>query len=186
MLPLHPQICFQGKMDERFVIGLDGLKAGRSFFEGHADGKFFGDFENSEILDADLDVSVELDKSGPVIGVDCKAKGSVTVACDRCLADLKLPVETGFRLRVRFGSDEGVAEEDGCEVVVLPDRESDLDLGQVLYDYVCTALPLVRVHPDGECDPEVVKYLGDPSAGTVSEPKSENPFSSLKTLLEKK
>ena len=174
-------------MDEKFVIGLDGLKAGRSHFEGLADGKFFGDFENSEILDAGLDVSVDVDKSGSGMEVDCCAKGTVTVACDRCLADLILPLETIFRLRVRFGEDGGPAEEDGREVVVLPNREAALDLGQILYDYVCTALPLVRVHEDGACDPEVVKYLGGSTAQTApAAEESQNPFASLKTLLEKK
>ena len=174
-------------MNEKFVIGLDGWKAGSCHFEGHADGKFFGDFENSEILDASLDVSVDADKSGSGIGVDCCVKGTVTVACDRCLADLILPVETAFRLKVRFGEGDGSAEEDGAEVVVLPDRETGLDLGQILYDYVCTALPLVRVHPDGGCDPEVVKYLGSGTPEAVPEPEeSQNPFASLKTLLEKK
>ncbi|MBQ3722497.1 MAG: DUF177 domain-containing protein [Bacteroidales bacterium] len=173
-------------MDEKLLIGLDGLKAGRSHFEWHADGKFFGDFENSEILDADIDVRAEVEKSGASILVDSRVEGTVTVACDRCLADLKLPVETGFRLKVRFGEGEGLAEEDGREVITVEDRESGIDLGQILYDYVYTSLPLVRVHPDGECDPEVVKYLG----GTVPEmpeaSESENPFASLKTLLEKK
>ena len=60
-------------MDKLFVIGLDGLKAGRSHFTWHADGKFFGDFENSEILDADLDVDAEkfcddlLDQKGVLV-----------------------------------------------------------------------------------------------------------------------
>lgn len=172
-------------MDEKFVIGLDGLKAGSSHFDGRADGKFFGDFENSEILDADLDVSVDVDKTSSGMEVGCCAKGTVTVACDRCLADLILPMETSFCLRVRFGGDEGPVEEDGCEVVVLPDRETALNLGQILYDYVCTALPLVRVHPDGGCDPEVVKYLCVDAPAPATE-ESQNPFASLKTLLEKK
>ena len=72
------------------------------------------------------------------------------------------------------------------EVIVVEDREAGIDLGQVIYDYVCTSLPLVRVHPDGECDPEVVKYLGGGKPETPAEPESENPFASLKTLLEKK
>ena len=172
-------------MDEKFVIGLDGLKAGSSRFEGHADGKFFGEFENSEILDADIDVGTEVTKTASFIGIDCTVKGTVTVTCDRCLADLVLPVDTLIRLSVRYGAEEEAPEEDGREVVFLPDRETSLDLGQILYDYVCTALPLVRVHPDGECDPEVVKYLGSP-AEPAPAAESENPFASLKTLLEKK
>ena len=170
------------------LLRLDGLKAGSSHFEWHADGKFFGDFENSEILDADIDVRATVVKSDPFIGVDCLASGSVTVACDRCLADLKIPVDTGFSLSVSFGGEEGPDEENGRERVVLPDRESALDLGQILYDYVCTSLPLVRVHADGECDPEVVRHLGVPATPPeADEPDpSRNPFASLKTLLDKK
>ena len=173
-------------MDSLFVIGLDGLKAGRSHFAWHADGKFFGDFENSEILDACLDVDAEVEKTGASILVDSRVKGTVTVACDRCLADLVLPVETEFRLKVRFGADYGSGEEDGREVIGVEDREAGIDLGQVVYDYVCTSLPLIRVHPDGECDPEVVKYLGEGEPEAPAAPESENPFASLKTLLEKK
>ena len=173
-------------MDERFVIGLDGLKAGSSRFDVHADGKFFGDFENSEILDADVDVAVEVEKSAAAILLDCQVKGTVTVACDRCLADLTLPVEREIRLDVRFGRGKAGQEADGREIVFLPDRETGLDLGQIIYDYVYTALPLVRVHPDGGCDPEVVKYLGVAKVEPDSEPESENPFASLKTLLGKK
>ena len=172
-------------MDKLFVIGLDGLKAGRSHFTWHADGKFFGDFENSEILDADLDVDAEVEKTGASILVDSRVEGTVMVACDRCLADLVLPVETGFRVKVRFG--EGVeAEEDGYEVIRVEDRESGIDLGQVVYDYVCTSLPLIRVHPDGACDPEVVRYLGESGPVAPATSESENPFASLKTLLDKK
>ena len=171
-------------MDKLFVIGLDGLKAGRSHFTWHADGKFFGDFENSEILDADLDVDAEVEKTGASILVDSRVKGTVTVACDRCLADLVLPVETGFRLKVRFG-EGGEAEEDGREEIVVEDRESGIDLGQVVYDYVYMSLPIQRVHPEGECDPETVKYLseGEP---VEEDPKESSPFAALGMLFNKK
>ena len=38
---------------------------------------------------------------------------------------------------------------------------AELDLGQDVYDYVCTALPLKRVHPDGGCNQETVGYLSE-------------------------
>ncbi|MBR1576736.1 MAG: DUF177 domain-containing protein [Bacteroidales bacterium] len=173
-------------MDEKFVIGLDGLKAGSSRFDWRADGKFFGEFENSEILDASLDVGAEVTKTASFIGIDCTVKGTVTVTCDRCLADLVLPVDELIRLSVRYGAESETPDEDGREVVFLPDRETGLDMGQILYDYVCTGLPLVRVHPDGACDPEVVRYLGTPDAASAPAAESQNPFASLKTLLEKK
>ena len=171
-------------MEENLLIGLDGLKAPGSHFDWHADGKFFGEFENSEILDADLDTATEVTPSGSCYLIDCAVKGSVTVLCDRCLSEVVLPVERLIRLSVRYGQGPSGMEEEGRELIFLPDAESVLDLGQILYDYVCTALPLVRVHPDGGCDPDVVKFLGRSEEPAAEE--SQNPFASLKTLLDEK
>ena len=167
-----------------FVVSLDGLKAGRTAFGWHSDGKFFGGFENSEILDADLSVDATVEKSGKYIGVDCSMRGTVTVACDRCLSDLELPVETEFKLSVKFGQEGGASAEGEREIVMLPEGDAELDLSQTVYDYVCLSLPMQRVHPEGECDPEVVKYLGteDDAVRDLAEPAA-NPFSSLKNLF---
>ncbi|MBQ6244722.1 MAG: DUF177 domain-containing protein [Bacteroidales bacterium] len=70
----------------------------------------------------------------------CAIAGSVTVACDRCLEDLVIPVETSFEESYTPESDE-------------------LDLRQDVYDFVCISLPLQRVHPEGECNQETTKYL---------------------------
>jgi len=118
-----------------FVIPIKGLKAGRSHYDWHADGEFFGKFENSEILAADLAISVDVDNEDFEISVKCSIEGTVTVACDRCLEDLVIPVSTSF-------------EQSGGE-----------DLSQDIYDYVCIALPIQRVHPEGECNEEVLKYI---------------------------
>ena len=78
-------------MSEEFVIPLNGLSAGKNEFRWQASKEFFETFENSEILDAQLDASVSVEKSGRYIGVDCEVVGTVTVECDRCLGDLKMP-----------------------------------------------------------------------------------------------
>lgn len=77
---------------------------------------------------------------GATVDVECSISGTVTVPCDRCLDELELEVETGF------------------SEVYTPDT-AELDLSQDVYDYVCTALPLQRVHPEGECNPETIKFL---------------------------
>ena len=79
---------------------------------------------------------------GLTTDVECSIEGSVTVPCDRCLEALKLPVETGF------------------SEVYTPEGD-ELDLSQDVYDYVCTSLPLQRVHEEGQCNQETVKYLSN-------------------------
>ena len=178
-LPLQPN----------FTIHLEGLAAGRTEYSWKADGEFFGGFENSEIQDAGLTVEVSVDKRGRFIGVDASIEGHVTVPCDRCLADLTLPVSTEFHLSVKFGDGQSEsAESDDREIVMLPQTDSDLDLAQTIYDYVCLSLPMQRVHPLDECDPQALKYLSFENAGEEMHPQEEvqSPFSALKALLEDK
>lgn len=167
------------------------MAQGKTEFSWRVEGQFFSSFENSEILDADLHVEVEVLKSGKYIGLDIDIKGTVVVECDRCLADLTLPVDTHKSFSVKFGDEEstGTVDKEGeREIIFLPEENTEMDLAQVIYDYSCLALPLYRVHKDGECDPEVVKYLSSGDIADVDETAAQtaatdSPFAALKNLL---
>jgi uncharacterized metal-binding protein YceD (DUF177 family) len=179
-------------MRDDFIVPLNGLAHGRTSFRRRVGKEFFEHFENSEILDADLDVLVEVEKSGRFIGVDCVIEGNVTVTCDRCLEDLEIPVNTGFKQSVKFG-DRPVSEEDPDsdemegerEIVRIPLSETDLDLSQAVYDYICLSLPVQRVHEEGGCNPEVIRYLNSENVQEPEEKDSSSPFAGLKDLLGK-
>ena len=111
------------------------MEPGRSEFKWHADREFFASFENTEILDADLEVVAEVDYEDRAVDIQCRIDGTVVVICDRCLEELTLPVHTSF------------------------EESEELDLRQDVYDYVCISLPMQRIHPEGECNGETVKYL---------------------------
>lgn len=172
-----------------FIISLNGLAQGKTEFSWRVEGQFFSSFENSEILDADLQVEVEALKSGRYIGLDINIEGSVVVECDRCLSDLTLPVHTSKSFSVKFGDGEsaGMSETDGeREILYLPEENTEMDLAQVIYDYSCLSLPLCRVHGEGECDPETVKYLSSENTAkqeTETTSVADSPFAALKTLL---
>ena len=123
-----------------FIVKLNALASGVSHYDWTADASFFGKFENSEILDADIQVAMTLHNHGVTVDAECEIEGTVTVQCDRCLEDLEIPVETSF------------------EETYVPDGE-DLDFSQDVYDFVCIALPLQRVHEDGECNEETIKFI---------------------------
>ena len=123
-----------------FVVKLTGLASGKSAFSWKVGREFFESFGNPDILDASVEVALTLVNHGITVDAECSIEGTVTVPCDRCLDALELPVETGF------------------EEVYTPE-DDELDLSQDVYDYVCTSLPLQRVHPEGECNPETTKYL---------------------------
>ena len=180
---MRAQICLRVNMNDNFIIPLNGLAAGESRFSWHAGKEFFDTFGNEEIIDADIDVSVTVEKSGRYLGADCEIDGSVVVACDRCLEDLRMPVETDVLLSVKFGDEESSEDhqEGEREIVFVPEGEAELDLSQIIYDYVCLALPMQRHHAEGECNPDAVRYLAGGEPVEVRE--TDNPFAALKELM---
>ena len=166
-------------MDMDFKIPLDGLAPGRTPFSWHVGKAFFASFDNTDILDADLRADALVEKSGKDIFLDLEIEGTVTVSCDRCLAEVDLPVKASPRMVIRFRSDD---EMEGDREVLVPEDLTAADLHQVIYDYVYMSLPLQRVHPEGACDPETVKYLSHDR----EESPEGSPFAGLGRLFEKK
>jgi len=151
-----------------FVIPISGLTQGSTAFDWRADKEFFGNFENTEIFDAALEVRADVLKKGGKITLECEIQGTVTVQCDRCTEDLVLPVDTSFELEA-------------------PDGVEEWDISQDVYDYVNISLPMQRVHRDGECNPDTVKYLAvDTAPADLDEGPVDTPFAALKDLFKDK
>ena len=182
---MRAQIYLRVNMNDGFIIPLNGWAYGEFWFAWHDGKEFLETVENAEILDADLDVSVVAEKSGRYLGVDCEVDGTVTVACDRCLEDLVMPVGTDIMMSVKYGDEDSSEDhqEGEREIVFVPEGEAELDLSQIIYDYVCLSLPMQRHHEEGECNPEAMKHLtgGEPVATEDSD--MNNPFAALKELM---
>lgn len=123
-----------------FIVNLNQLGSGLKKFSEVARKEFFDSFENEEILDANVKVDADIFIHGASADIKCHMAGTVTVRCDRCWDELVLPVETDF--------DEHYLPED-----------AELDFNQDVYDFICLALPFQRVHEDGQCNEEAIKYL---------------------------
>jgi len=175
-------------MDNNFIIPLSELTRGRNEFEWSVGTGFFHEFGNCDITDAELRVSVKAEKSGHCTWLDCAIEGTVSVQCDRCLGKLEYPVCTEIKLSLKYGREtsEWTAEETR-EIVCIPENDTDFDMSQIIYDYACLSLPMQRVHPYDECDPEMLKHLGEPSASATESGYQEaaNPFSALKDMLDR-
>ena len=181
-VPLHPLICLQAM---EYIIPLNGWAAGERAFRWQAGIKFFQKFDNAEILDADVAIVAKAVKSGHYIGVDLDVQGSVTVPCDRCLEDLTLPVEAHPSFSVKFGEEtvsEDEMREGSREILLMDVSDTDLDLSQVIYDYICLSMPMRRVHAEGECNPDTVRFLHQ-EQGNEEAAGTNSPFAALKGLF---
>lgn len=179
---MHAQIYLQVMGNSDFLIPLNGLSAGKTVYRWTAGKEFFEEFGNSEILDADLDIEAVVEKSGQYIGVNCHISGSLTVECDRCLAELVIPVDVVERFSVKFGRDTGIGlDEDGREIIFVSSDDTDMDMRQIVYDYAYLEVPLQKVHEEGGCDPEMISRLGMTASEDPASEKS--PFSALKDIF---
>ena len=152
------------------VIPLNGWAAGERKFHSHADLEFFQTFDNTEILDADVDVEIRVVKKERKVEAELHLSGTVTVPCDRCLEPLAVPVEAN-----------------PSEVLKPESLAEDWDLSQAVYDYICLSLPLQRVHPEGECNPDTVRFLSQGErTDEEAEAEANSPFAALKGLLDSK
>ena len=183
---MRAQIYLRVTMNDGFIIPLNGLTAGENKFFWQAGKEFFDSFENSEILDAQLDIEAKVEKSGRYIGVDCNVSGRVVVECDRCLETLDMPIDTHISLSVKFGqAEESEDHQEGeREIIFVPETDAELDMSQVIYDYVCLSLPMQRVHAPGKCNPETMKYFGAADESEILDSEDiDSPFSALKDMF---
>ena len=154
-----------------FVIPLNDWAAGERKFHSQAGLEFFQSFGNTEIQDAHVGVDIRVVKEGTrKVEADLHLSGTVTVLCDRCLEPLEIRVEAS-----------------PSEVFTLDTVNEDWDLSQAVYDYVCLSLPMQRVHPEGACNPDTVRFLSQVEReDEEAEAEANSPFAALKGLFDSK
>ena len=143
---------------EDTTIRFSGLKPGVYNYGFTLADEFFEAWENDEIEGGNVKIDVKMERRDQLLLLEFTLRGEVEVLCDRCLGRLTVPIEGREHLTVSFSD---TATTDDEEQAILPEDASNIDLAQWLYEYVAVRIPLLHAHPDGECDPETVKYLSD-------------------------
>ncbi|MCF0165275.1 MAG: DUF177 domain-containing protein [Bacteroidales bacterium] len=164
------------------VISVKGLTSEAQAFHFQVDTNFMKSF-GELVLSADCKAEIVAAKRGDWIEAKVKIDGSVVVECDRCLDELVLPVAVDEKMAVRFDKNPESVENTDDNVLILHEGETSVDFSQSVYDFICLCIPLQKVHPDGECNPEMLARIGAVEPENRAE---DSPFSGLKDLLEKK
>lgn len=138
------------------TVRFSGLKPGRYSYEFDLGDEFFEGYENEELCGGKVKIAAVLEKTERVMMFEFELKGEVTTLCDRCLGELKVPIEGHETLNVRLSDTE---QSDDENVAILPEGAFEIDLAQWLYEYVAVRIPMQHVHAEGECDSEVTRYI---------------------------
>ena len=159
---------------KQFSIPFTGLKLGKHQFDFEIDKSFFDAFEYSLVKDGALKVDLELDKQETMLLLQFHIAGTIQLNCDKCLAEFAQPIEINERQIIKFAEDE--LESDDLEIIVLNRRESEIDVSEMIYEFINVAVPYInnceQAGTGQKCDPEMLATLDKLASG--SEEKEEN------------
>ena len=141
--PLHINLARLGNQPYRFEIELTD--------------RFFADLEQEEISGGDVHAQILVKAMTDCIyQIQAQMQGRVITLCDRCLEPLTLTVQAETELKVK---DAPPHESDDPEMQYLEADNPCYDLSWDLYEAIETAMPIQRVHPEDECNPEMTRYI---------------------------
>lgn len=143
---------------EDTTIRFSTLKPGKYTYHYALTDEFFDEWKNDEIQGGEVEIDVMMERMERMLMFDFRLAGKVTTQCDRCLGEIEVSIEGEEHLSARFSDTETTDDE---EVVVLSESAVEIDLAQWLYEYVAVRIPLQHIHPEGECDPAVTRYITD-------------------------
>jgi len=167
-----------------FTIPIMGLHHGNHQYEFKVDDDFFSAIEESAIEQGKFDVKVNIDIREDMIVFTFDFKGSIKTDCDRCLANIDLPIEGVQDLIVKYALEEN----DIGEVIYILRETSELNIAKFIYESICLGMPVANIYdcedePENVCDLKMLDYLENknkPASENKSDDSSNSPWDALK------
>lgn len=170
---------------EHFSLQLKSLKNGTHHYQYQLDRSFFDLMKSQTIRDANYQIDIDLERENKNIDITIEANGHIKTVCDRCTADILLPVT--FTAKVYAQISDNPSEAD-LETYYFEEKETTLDLAPIVYNEVSLHLPLVNIYDcDDEdplpCDIETLDRLDITEDNDDSdEPENPSPWDALKGI----
>jgi len=161
---------------KQFSIPFTGLKIGKHQFDFEVDNSFFEAFEYSLVKKGNLKAEVELDKQETMLLLQIHIKGTIVLDCDKCLAEFEAPISVQERQIVKFAEDE--LESDDLEIITLSKKESELDISDLIYQFITVSVPYIKVCEENgngqKCDQEMIARLESLAVGSQEEEQQQS------------
>lgn len=171
-----------------YAVRISGVGEGDHNFSFELDREFFALFDHSEISKGEVLAEVIMNKKAGVMSLHFSLSGKVEVACDRCLEEFMIDVESTQTIFVKPGDSPGELEDN---ILIIGRDDHEVEVGQLLYEFIVLALPYKRIHPvdiygDSGCNKDMLKRL---NALRTEEPdkeeKTDPRWDALKGIIEK-
>ena len=110
---------------------------------------FFSHFIDSPIQKGKLKVGLDLDVRSNILVGDFFIDGCVRTPCDRCTADINLPIIAENQLVIKYGQ----TEELESEVMYISHDAHEISIAKPVYEFICLNIPIKRVYNCQDDDP---------------------------------
>jgi len=171
------------KPHSEHTIDFAGLKDGLHTFNWTVGEAFFKEQGEQEFEHGSVEINATMDKSEALLVVNISTEGIVNVLCDHCNAPLDFPVTGKQRQIFQLNTTEDFDDE---EMIGLDPSAHTIDLGHFIHECISLALPIRRVHPAGECDPEVDSALANYGPGHEEAHDPDPRWDALRKLKQEK
>ena len=153
-----------------FLIPVSGLALGQHAYQYEINDDFFTGMDYSEVQQGKVSVKLDIDRQETMLTLHFDIEGSVRVPCDRCADEFDLPIESQQDFFIKLGTENA---EESDDVAVVSAETSEYDIRPLVYEYIILAIPMHRVHPEGQCNPEVIAMLNHEEALEEDEEASD-------------
>ncbi|NQV51862.1 MAG: DUF177 domain-containing protein [Flavobacteriales bacterium] len=144
------------KQDNSYELRYASLPLGVHAFDWALDHDFLEGHGADGLKHMRLTVALELEKKERLMNLAFHIKGTLTTPCDRCGEDVEIEMDQEDHLVVKLSHETDLTDD---EVVFIDEAEHSFSVRQFIYEFIMVGLPLRSVHPEGACDPEVIRYL---------------------------
>jgi uncharacterized metal-binding protein YceD (DUF177 family) len=170
-----------------YVINIVGLSNQKHAFRFEVNDSFFERHGRQMVESGDFGVDVMLDKHATFLEAFFEISGRARLVCDRSLEPFDQELEIRKKLIFKLGNE---TKEVSDEIVVIAHETAQLDLAQYIYEFVCLAVPMKRLHPrfrdeeDNPAEEGRLVYRTAPAAAQTdaAEEKTDPRWEKLKNL----
>ena len=164
---------------KEFDVPFSGLTTGKHHFEFEANKRFFEEFAYSEVEDARVSVKLQLNKMSTFLELDFELSGELLLPCDVCTVLFWQPIKGRKTMVVKYGEEYN---DDEDELVVIPRSDTSVNVAQMIYEQVVLSTPSKVVHPEGECDEEMIQQLNKYKVSETNKETIDPRWEKLKKL----
>lgn len=167
-----------------YKIEFNKLRMGSNTFEFILDDAFFQSIEGGVITGASVKVDLEMVKSENMYALDFIFKGHVNSACDNCLNEILLPIESEFHLIMKLSETEDYSDD---EIIYITKGLLEYDFSQYLYESTVLSIPQRRVceMANQSCNEEVVAKINNFVSEEGNEDETNPMWDKLKGIFNK-